>query len=160
VRNLWGHSWAIINGRVDHGIGHVIIPGPRYDKRGRLFQTLLTVVNAKTAGNLVEVVPELVVYLGSLHQSRHRQRRRDCTVYGVASDGYSFLFLTITHDGVLKESKHFELMLGELQLVLGCLKHILEVTCKEVPENGSKLMEDAYDFEMDIDDSDYIRPLE
>jgi hypothetical protein len=149
---------TIINGRVDHGIGHIIVP--RYGRPRRLFQTLLTVVNAKTTRNLIEVVPELVVYLGSLHQSRHRQRRRNCTVYGLASDGFSFLFLTITHDGVLKESKHFELTSGDLQLVLGCLKHILEVTSKEVPEDGSELMEDACDCEMDINDSDYIRPLD
>jgi hypothetical protein len=144
---------TIINGKVDRGIGYVI--APRYGIPRLHFQTLLMVVNAKTSENLIEVIPELVVYLGSLHQSRHRRRRRDCTVYGVASDGYSFLFLTITHDGVLKESKHFELMSGDVQLVLGCLKHILEMASKE---DAGELLDEAYDHEMDIDDSDYIRP--
>ena len=84
----------VVNGRVDHEIGRVLIPGSGSPSKRR-FQSLLVVVEAKTACNLTEVIPELVVYLGAPHQSRQQRNRRDCTVYGVASDRFSFIFLII-----------------------------------------------------------------
>ena len=54
--------------------------------------------------------------------------RRDCSLYGLASDGRLFVFVMITHEGVLKLSRTFDISRGELETVLGCLRYILKKT--------------------------------
>jgi hypothetical protein len=133
----------------------------------RRFQSLLLVVEAKTAFNLTRALPELVVYLASIHQSRLQRQRRDATVCGVVSDGYSYIFVTITHDGVLKQSRRFEAAQGDTRKVLGCLKYILEMSANMSPnltpeQDGGEPVEDHSDGEssMDIDDNGYVTPPE
>jgi hypothetical protein len=157
----------IVNGRVDHGIGRVVPYSPADTKRR--FQCLLLVVEAKTAFNLTRALPELVVYLASIHQSRLQRQRGNATVYGVVSDGYSYIFVTITHDGVLKQSRRFEVAGGDIQTVLGCLKYTLEMSASMSPnltpeQDGGEPDEDHSDSDgessMDIDDSGYFTPPE
>ncbi len=161
----------VIAGRVGHAIGR-IVPHSRGDttrQPKRRFQSLLLVVEAKTALNLTRALPQLVVYLASIHQSRLQRERRDATVYGVVSDGYSFIFVTITHDGKLKQSRRFEVTQGEIQIVLGCLKYLLETSASMSPnvtpeKDGGEPMEDRSDgesdAEMDVDDNGYVTPPE
>jgi hypothetical protein len=158
---------TVVNGRVDHGIGRVV-PYSCADTKRR-FQSLLLVVEAKTALNLTGALPQLVVYLGSIHQSRIQRQRRNATVYGCVSDGYSYIFVTITHEGVLKQSRRFEVTQGDMRTVLGCLKYILEMSASMSPnltpeseQDGDEPVEDHSDgeSEMDIDDSGYVTPPE
>jgi hypothetical protein len=155
----------IVNGRVDHGIGRIVTHSRRdqTSQPKRRFQSLLLVVEAKTAFSLERALPQLVVYLGSLHQSRLRRGRSNATVYGVVSDGYSFIFATVTHDGVLKRSKYFEVKGGDMQTVLGCLKYLLETSASMSPNvrperDGGEPVGDQSDGEsdMDVDDTDYF----
>jgi hypothetical protein len=107
-----------VNGRVDHGVGIVI----RSQKvPNRLFHSLLLCIEAKFHGILHTALAQLVVYLACLRQSRINRGRSNTSVYGVATDGLSYIFVTITHDGVLKESRQFNVMDGDLPTVLGCL---------------------------------------
>lgn len=69
-----------------------------------------------------------MVYLASIRQSRLQRERSDATVYGVVSDGFGFISVTITHGGVLKQSRRFEVSQGEIRTVLGCLKYVLETS--------------------------------
>jgi hypothetical protein len=63
---------------------------------------------------------QLVVYLACLRQSRRVNRgRSDTSVYGVAIDGLSYVFVTITHGGVLKQSRQFDDCVGVLAVHLG-----------------------------------------
>jgi hypothetical protein len=166
--NPWGPSWVPLSwGGVDHGIGRVLLPGRSGAMKcpKRRFQSLLLVVEAKTAFNLDRALPQLVVYLASLHQSRLQRNRSDATVYGVASDGYAFIFVTITHKGVLKQSRHFEITQGDTLTVLGCLKYILEMSASmslnvTPKKNGGEPVDDHSDCEsdMDIDDNNYVSP--
>ena len=122
---------TIVNGRVDHGIGHIIpyscsdLSNCRSHPKG-LFHTLLLVVKAKATASLNHAIPQLVVYLASIHQSR-LEKDNDASVYGAASDGNSFIFVTITHEGVFRKSKPFEISSGELLTILGCIKYMLEM---------------------------------
>jgi len=161
---------TIVSGRVDHGIGRVLLPGRRgaMKRPKRRFQSLLLIVEAKTALNLDRALPQLVVYLASLHQSRLQRNRSDATVYGLVSDGYAFIFVTITHGGVLKQSRRFEITQGDILTVLGCLKYILEISVSMSPninatleKNSGEPVEDHSDSEsdIDIDDNNYARPL-
>ena len=159
---------TIVNGRVDRGIGRVIPPGRRSAMKcpKRRFQSVLLVVEAKTTFNLDRALPQLVIYLASLHQSRLRRSRSDATIYGVVSNGCASIFVTIRHDGVFTQSRRFKIIQGEMLTVLGCLKYILEMSASMSPnvrleKNGGEPVEDHSDCEsdMDIDDNDYVSPL-
>jgi hypothetical protein len=149
-------SGAIVDSYLDIGIGRVMKGYPRR------FQSLLLLVEATRAANLDIAFPQLVVYLASLHQSRVSQNRSDSTVYGVASDGYLFIFVTIAHDGTLERSKQFDITAGDTETVLGCLIYLLETSAANtMPEKD----EDAYcwdtdtgeDLVFDLDDNDFTR---
>jgi hypothetical protein len=116
----------------------------------RRFHSLLLIVEAKTAFNLESALPQLVVYLASLHQSRVQRNRTDATVFGAVSDGYSFEFVTITHDGELKRSRRFKITERRgMVKILGCLKYILETSAKMssnvTPEKGEREQTDQGD---------------
>lgn len=148
----------IVGGRVDHGVGIVI----RSNKTpNRLFHSLLLCVESKFHGSLFNALAQLVVYLACLRQSRSNRGRRDTSVYGVATDGLSYVFVTITHEGVLKLSRQFDVMQGDLPTVLGCLQYILEMTMSmtpnSTPEKGRSKKSDELEADadppIDVDDN-------
>lgn len=154
-----------VNGRVDHGIGRTITSLRKSGKRH--FQSLLLLVEAKTVASIEAAFSQLVVYLGSLRQSRLSRNRIDASVYGVASDGYLFTFVTITHQGVLKRSKQFDITVGpgDLATVLGCLKYLLEKSASMTPnlsrERNSEHPMDVdggEDPAIDLDDNEFMNP--
>jgi hypothetical protein len=74
-----------------------------------------------------------------------------------SSDGYQFVFVTITHDGTVKTSKTFDILQGEMSKVLG-----LETTQAMGPNTSperdgedKKGGEDLDDPQIDLDDNDY-----
>lgn len=71
------------------------------------------------------------------------------------TDGLSYVFLTITHDGVLKQSKQLDIMQGDLLTMLGCLKYILEFAISMTPtsKNTSDELDADADDVIDLDDS-------
>ena len=153
---------TVVGGRVDHGVGIII----RSRKApNRLFHSLLLCVEAKFHGSLLNALAQLVVYLASLRQSRVNKGRSNTSVYGVATDGLFYVFLTITHQGVLKQSKQFDIRLGDLSTVLGGLKYILEIamsmTPTSTPENGMLKTSDELGADADdainVDDTFYFQ---
>jgi len=152
----------IVSGRVDHGIGRVLKTHHNYRKRR--FESLLLAVEAKTALNLISALSQLVVYLASIRQSRLSRGRSDASVYGVASDGYAFIFVTITHDGILKRSKQFDVEVGEIREILGCLRYVLEKSERISPNVTPEKNKDGHQQDTDgsdplsVDDSKYMTP--
>lgn len=146
---------TVVGGRVDHGVG-IILRSKKSPYRF-FFHSLLLCVEAKFHGRLVNAFAQLVVYLACLRQSRVNQGRSDSSVYGVATDGFSYIFTTITHDGVLKRSRLFDIMEGHLSSVLGCFKYILEITMSSsTTEKGTlNASEELEDDLIDVDDSPY-----
>lgn len=63
-----------------------------------------------------QAIPQLVVYLACIHRSRIQRGRTDTSIYGVASDGVTFRFVTISHEGVLRTSAVFDILKGDLTL--------------------------------------------
>jgi hypothetical protein len=141
---------TVVRSRVDHGIGIVI----RSKKvPNRLFHSLLLCVEAKFHDGLYNALTQLVVYLACLCQSRVNGGRSNTSVHGVATDGLSYTFITITHEGVLKRSRQFNLMDGDLSIVLGCLQHILKMAMSM----SLNLTPEAYgDNSIDLDDTPYL----
>ncbi|KAM6498924.1 hypothetical protein JOM56_006872 [Amanita muscaria] len=109
-------------------------------------------------GALYNALTQLVVFLACLRQSRIKRGRSNTSVYGVATDGLSYIFVTITHEGVLKESSLFSVRQGGLSTVLGSLRYILEMARSMspnlTPEKGG-LEADADDV-IDLDDTPYL----
>ena len=115
-------------------------------KPNQRFHSLLLCVESKVDGILANALGQLVVYLGSLRQSRIDRRKNDSSVYGVVTDGFIYIFVTITHEGVLKKSRQFDVN-GELAIVLGCFRFILEkansMTPNVSPTQGEQEVVDA-----------------
>lgn len=133
----------------------------------RRLHSLLLCAEAKIKGNLESTYGQLVVYPASLRESRINRGRSDSSqaVYGVATDGLKYVFVTITNDGVLVFSKQFDVMSDDLPVVLGCLQYILEKTISMspnlFPKSGSLQsetmnMDDDADEVFDPDDSSYL----
>ena len=112
---------TIVKSRVDRAIG-------RYVRGSRNFQSQLLAVMAKRAYTLEHAISPLVVYLACLRQARLSRNRRDASVFGLASNGYVFIFVTITPDGTLKQSRQFDITGKDMMTVLGCLKYLLVTT--------------------------------
>ncbi|KIL58496.1 hypothetical protein M378DRAFT_86420 [Amanita muscaria Koide BX008] len=106
----------------------------------------------------------LLVILLEHKKASARQGRSDASVYGVATDSLSYVFVTITHEGVLKQSRQFNVMKGDLSTVLGCLRYILAMEMsmtayltpeKEGLDKSDELEADA-DDPIDLDDNYYL----
>ena len=92
-------------------------------------------------------------------------------INSLASDGYVFIFMTISHEGVLKLSKRFDVLQEDLKVVLGCLDYVLEKTVNMsptlMPEKGSR-WQDGVNETVDTDgdnqfllsDNDFLHPPE
>ena len=147
---------TIVNGRVDYGIGHVIpyscSDPPTCQSHSKwLFHTILLIVEAKATANLNYAMPQLVVYLASIHQSQLEKKQHDASVYGAASDGNSFIFVTITHEGVFKKSRQFEISSRELLTILGCLKYMLAMQVIRSPNVTSEVSDEEVEVHYDPD---------
>jgi len=159
-------SRLTVSGRLDYGIGRVIKHASRAEiQRRRRFQCFLVIVEAKAQFAVGKALPQLLVYLACLHQSRLQRNRTNASVYGVSSDGYQFVFVTITHDGTVKISRIFDILQGEMAKVLGCLTYMLETTAAMSPnvtpeKNGGDEGhgQDLDDPQIDSDDNDYTNP--
>ena len=157
----------VVSGRVDYSIGRVLQSRVKNatEQRKRRFYSLLLLVEAKFDSSVDHAIPQLIVYLASLRQSRLQRNRKDASVYGVASDGYAFVFVKISHDGTVMLSRRFDVLLGEMKKVLACLRHILERTASKSPNstperNGDKDDDEAdeSDLPLDVDDSQFMKP--
>ena len=149
---------VVVGGRVDRGVGIVSRP---MKKPNRRFHSLLLCAEAKVKGNLESAYGRLVVYLASLRESRINRGKRDSSVYGIATDGLKYVFVTITNEGALLFSKQFDVEKGDLPFVLGCLRYILERAISMSPNSllQSETMvsvDDDADEVLDPDDSSYI----
>lgn len=144
-----------ISGRVDYGIGRRFINLKRSSvaevQRRRRFQCFMIIVEAKIR-SAEHTLAQLLVYLACLHQSRLQHNRTDASVYGVATDGYCYTFVTITHSGVVKRSSIFDIKHGnDLLEVLGWLKAVLEITLamspNMTPERDGGVEDDGEDLD-------------
>ncbi|KAG2366845.1 hypothetical protein BDR07DRAFT_1352102 [Suillus spraguei] len=128
-------SHKTVFGCVDYAVGHAFLhwePGNLFsDKR---FQSLILIVQAKVGSTVYCIVPQLLVYLACIRQSREARGRSDTTVYGAASNGYFWRFAMITHSGVIKVSQPFSVRYpGGTKIVLECLVFMIEAAASISP---------------------------
>jgi len=152
--NTYLPSNTVITGRVDHGIGRVLDSriGNATQWHKRRFHALLLLMEAKFDGSLGQVLPQLVVYLASLRQSRIQRQRDDISVHGVASDGFRYIFVKITEDGTVMESQEYDIGRGDMTKVLACMRYLLEMTANRSPAR------DEHDPMLRLDDNSFMNP--
>ena len=159
-------SNTVIGGRVDYAIGRILeshaMNATLWPKR--LFCSLLLLVQAKVEHGVDQALPQLIVYLASLRQSRIQRQRKDTSVYGIASDGYKFIFVKISNDGTVMLSKRYDIVIGDMMKVLACMKYLLEMTANRSPASSAEKKqcdsneEDEYDPPLDLDDNPFTNP--
>jgi hypothetical protein len=157
----------VVGGRVDHGIGRILKSRAKNatEQRKRRFYSLLLLVEAKFHNSVDHALPQLIVYLACLRQSRLQRNRTDASVYGLASNGYVFIFVKISHDGTVMRSRRFDILEGEMKKVLGCLKFVLEMTASRSPKstlerNGGDKDDDEVDESdppLNLDDNKFMK---
>lgn len=151
---------TVITGRIDYGIGRVLSDTASRKR----FQSLVLVVEAKADGYVDSTLPQLLVYLASIRQSRKARGRSDTSVYGVASDGLNWRFVMITGAGLIKLSQPFDTAIPEnTKLVLECLAFMIETAASmspnTTPEKGESddpgmHVDESHDEDGDDDDDD------
>ncbi|KAJ5782164.1 hypothetical protein N7457_003938 [Penicillium paradoxum] len=62
-------------------------------------------------------------YMGCVHRQRKELKKKDCTIYGIASDGYAFTFLKIDNDSKWCDYSMYTRD-GNYDQILGLLVHI------------------------------------
>jgi hypothetical protein len=144
-----------INGCVDYGIGRNLLTDSY--THHKQFQSLLLLVEASQAD---AALPQLLAYLASIHHSRQMCKRSDTSVYGVASDGIYWKFVTITHSGLIKISQQFSTKSSDgTKLILQCLAFVLGTAASQTPnmtlEKGEQAAEvgqgGLYDTAMQVE---------
>jgi hypothetical protein len=161
INDTLNSQGVVVSGRVDHGVG-IVLRRPM-KKPSRRFHSLLLCVEAKIKDNLGSAFGQLVTYLASLRESRINRGKTDSSVYGVATDGLKYLFVAITNEGTLLFSKQFDVMSGDLPVVLGSLRYILgkaiSMSLKTSPKScvlQHEKMDDDADEGFNPDDSPYM----
>jgi len=142
----------VVSGLVDHAIA-ITLPSRDFKKPNRCFYCLLFCVVKLSVGS---ALPQLVVYLASLRQSRIHRGKRDSSVYGVATNGVDYLFVTITHEGSLRTSRYLDIIQGDLPTVLGYLRYILEKAISISPNAQGVVETDGGDEIIHPDESSYL----
>ncbi|KAJ6152247.1 hypothetical protein N7497_006566 [Penicillium chrysogenum] len=108
------HRKVMLSARLDYGLW--------YGDNEAVCLNVLVVEAKKT--DLEGGVAQALGYMGCIHRQRKKLTKRDCTVYGMASNGVGFSFLKISHD-----SKWSGYMVGEhppkFELPLGILVYML-----------------------------------
>ncbi|KAF8462434.1 hypothetical protein BDZ91DRAFT_734569 [Kalaharituber pfeilii] len=148
------------SGRVDWGIGicpqiSELCPRPQY-------MSCLTVVEAKNTVNWGSAQVQALGYMACIYNKRmQRGVRRDCTTYGVATDGHKWQFLAITQGGKVREGGEWSILQpGGVQKVMLRLIYILVraaqlITPTSTPEKEPVNMEA---FGAGFDDADVTWP--
>jgi len=99
------------------------------NKPKRRFHSLLLCVEAKVKGNLTANLS----FTSRAFVNRASTEQKNFSVYGVATDGLKYVFVTITNEGVLLFSKQFDVMNGDLPVVSGEGNfHVAELIPKEL----------------------------
>lgn len=159
---------TVVSGRVDHCIGPILKSRANNatEQHKRRFYSLLLFIEAKFHNSVDNAIPQLIVYLASLRQSRLQRNRTDASVYGLASDGYVFIFVKISHDGTVMRSRRFDILEGEMKKVLGCLQYVLEMTASRSPKSTPERLDgdkdndevDESDHPLNLDDNKFMTP--
>lgn len=118
-------------GRCDYSIGLTLpSPPPSLPHPHPPHASILLVCEAKKDSDIPSAVTQLFGYLGILHSARRAAgRRADCTTFGVATDGYKWVFVRVGHKGGVRRSGEMDVRVdgggGVVRGLVGVLRESL-----------------------------------
>lgn len=121
-------------GRVDYAVGIQIPRRPHL--HGHITNkprniNLVLVGEAKGNTSFTKAIYHCIGYAGILRLSRlAAKKRRDCTTYGLASDGFLWAFIKVDHQGHVRVSKQMDLRESGWQDVLAALIVVIKEAMK------------------------------
>jgi hypothetical protein len=97
----------MLSARLDYGLWYgdneavclnvLVVEAKKTDLEGGVAQALGYMGEYLTMPNIL-YIRKLTCFEGCIHRQRKKLTKRDCTVYGMASNGVGFSFLKISHD--------------------------------------------------------------
>ena len=77
------------------------------DEKHKL-QEMLVAIEAKAPGNVVAALPQLLVYLAGVQDARLKVRKINKTVFGLATDSNTFVFVVLQENKTAFASKQLD----------------------------------------------------
>lgn len=154
-------------GKVDYGIGLVPAGTSAGARHSRPYYSCLMVAKAKRDGEVDSARGQLLGYMACVRAQREFMKRRDVDVYGIATDGFCYEFVTIDQRGCVRVSERLDMRNPEnIKKVLGTIVFILEkafelMTPLPSPDGKTGLVEEQQplvDPVLSVDETDYLRP--
>lgn len=110
-------------GHIDYCIGHrQVSPRTTQPLTSAINTCHLTIVKAKTPNAIYHARSQVLANIACLYYARlSAGARGDCATYGIASDGYQWIFVKITHGGVVRFSDIHDVRRLGWQVILGCI---------------------------------------
>ncbi|KAJ5458273.1 hypothetical protein N7475_009661 [Penicillium sp. IBT 31633x] len=97
----------------------------------------IVVVEAKSIGSAGKGIPQCLGYMGMVHRLRQREKKKNCTVYGMATDAQAFFFLKIDEKSKWSMVSAVALT-GKFNHVLGMLVYLLRKASEASPTHSKQ----------------------
>ncbi|KAJ5257379.1 hypothetical protein N7524_008935 [Penicillium chrysogenum] len=107
----WHRRKYFLTGRPDYGVW--------YGEEEAVSLNVVVVEAKREPGGTEQALG----YMGCIHRQRKELKKKDCTIYGIASNGYDFVFLKIDNDSKWSDRK-ITTRDGNYDEVLGVLVHM------------------------------------
>ncbi|KAJ5535389.1 hypothetical protein N7527_001643 [Penicillium freii] len=92
----------------------------------------IVIVEAKSQNSASKGVPQCLAYMGMVHRLRQREKKKNCTVYGVTADAQFFIFLKIDEKSRWS-AVSVTAVAGKFDHVLGMLVYLLRKASEASP---------------------------
>jgi hypothetical protein len=106
------------------------------DEKHKL-QEMLVVIEAKAPGNVVAALPQLLVYLAGVQDARLKVRKINKTVFGLATDSNTFVFVVLQENKTAFASKQLD-WLEEKESIISFLDNVLKDAIEYYPHKTPK----------------------
>ncbi|KAJ5209159.1 hypothetical protein N7449_003538 [Penicillium cf. viridicatum] len=97
----------------------------------------IVVVEAKSQNAACKGVPQCLAYMGMVHRLRRREKKKNCTVYGMTADAQYFFFLKIDEKSRWSVVSVIAFA-GEFDHVLGMLVYLLRKAREASPTHSKE----------------------
>ena len=95
--------------------------------------TNLIIVEAKKLNFTDTCLAQLTAYIGVLHARRKDEKKQNCVIYGVATDGLTFRFVRIDNEGNWSESRLLEWDRGDKGKIYTIFRSLIRIAALSSP---------------------------
>lgn len=95
--------------------------------------TNLIIVEAKKLNATDTCLGQLTAYMGLVHETRREQHKKNCVVFGAASDGLTFRFLRVDNDSNWSKSRLLEWEMGDNAKIYTVFRSLVRIAALSSP---------------------------